>query len=890
MLLAVAFENGFAVFHVDLPVIIVSSAILGYQVIPEPTQVTVISATPAISPIVVKRWAGVYDSSFVSWLQYGPLVDLCIAVLLHDVTNSVARVVVYAIHFPMYIKGRSSSEMLLPCRVLANVSVPKDNASFLGGIVQSCQSLICFSKTKLSMMSLSAVSSLTSQASPLSFLGQPVTSTLPGLTSSGDPFLVDAECDGDGILYVYSTVQCDRVKDDVDATMLRWSTPMRRFWLCRAIIGDTKETCFEEEAVEQGFGDNEEVAGGAASDVICELNHESLMELTPVRIVRSSDGNVCAVLFRSALGSEAGPARSLSLECDRIALVAYGARDPAIVVVHGRDISFFRGNRPGDATGLILSLDGSSLTSFKWDSSKTFELGNACRPLVGVDGDRDYVDCRRIVLFSDGPTQNLIILGKRLRDNRACFVAGDICGVANFSSDEWSMLLPNIVSGRSAWLDEGEDVFSIVGLQGDGTGYRNFALTTSARVLILSSELSVAAEDRTYLANSSLSPLGSFAVCFSSGDNVQYLCCLEGRLSRGSIAACAQSRHGRENNILIAVRPDRVIFCPAQSRLTFSELGQDVDAIYLPVSSTRAAMLLEPMVANAVCVSGKRSQSHTVLRTVIEKFGRKVSSISHGDNEGIGPYGAGITPGVFAILSKYDLKQAASWLLTGAIKFDRSANTRVLPPWLPVGPKSKGALNADAMLHVISNGDNYLYEYIKSPEQNIASTLPRQSDPVAFLCGEYGCSALGDGKPLGALKTLDIPGAEYSESLVLQLSLTLEKSERKEAAGVLSSLSGFGEHVRARQPTSTKSSSSLAALALCCHTNAMTPSNQRGMTVDQLNVWILPLAPSLQRSKLAGRSRQRILGEKDLERAGGKEVDDSDSVWATPCNESKHVW
>lgn len=889
LLLVLSFENGFAVFHVDLPVKLDNSKI-GFHHIQEPTQSTVVSATPMLSPIAATRWKGENECSFTSWLQCGPHVDPCIAVLLHDAVSPVARVMLFAIHFPTYRKG-PLPKSLMSCRILASTTIPKDSALFPSGLLQSSRSLICYSNKKLVDMSLCLMSSST-PASPVTFLSHPVVSNPPGLTSSGDPFLVDAENDDDGILYVFSMVLCERGKSDMDASMLKWSPPMRRIWLCRVVVGDTKETCVEEGKEDRGFGDNEEVTGGAASGVVCEFNHESLSGLTPARIVRCSGRNVCAVLFRPSLGLGADTAKALSLTADYIALVDYGVGKPVIQVTRGRDISFFPSSGSEFTSGLILSVDGSSLTYFHWNSLKECELATSFRPIVGVDSGKDYVDCRRISIFADSLKLNLTAWGTRLRDNRVCFVAGDLCGIAEATVTEWSNLLPNLVSGRSAWIGVGEDVLTTVGLHGDGSGYRNFALaTTSTRVLIVSSALTVVAESKKPLSGSSLAPLGSFAVCFSSDSKVRYLCCLDAGLSEGVVATLAESRYGRIHSSLLAVRPDRLILCPCQSGLSLLELGQTPDSFRLPSGITRPALLLEPMVANAVCVGGKQNQSTLILRSVVEKFGRKISSMTHGENEGLGSYGAGLTNGTFAVLNKYKLNHAASWLLTGTVNFDRTANSRVLPPWLPIGPKSQGILNSDAMLHVIANGDSYLSEYVKSPDQNAASTLPRQSDTVAYLCREYAQDMLcHQGKPIDALKTLDISGAESTESIMLQLTLMLEKSKSNKVAGVLKSLGGCGDNGRARVPSgAAKSSSSLAALALSFKMNSGSRCKQ-GMNADQVNCWMKPLAPSLQRSKFTNRARQRIIGEKDLENLERREVDDLSSLWTTPCNESKHVW
>jgi hypothetical protein len=138
------------------------------------------------------------------------------------------------------------------------------------------------------------------------------------------------------------------------------------------------------------------------------------------------------------------------------------------------------------------------------------------------------------------------------------------------------------------------------------------------------------------------------------------------------------------------------------------------------------------------------------------------------------------------------------------------------------------------------------------------------------------------------VKIFDISGSESTKSIVLQLTLLLEKTKGNKAAGVLKSLSGFSDNGKSCPSALLKSSSSLAALALSLKVNPSASSKQ-GMTGDQVTCWMKPLAPSLQRSKITSQSRQRIIGEKDLENLGEKGVD-LDTVWSTPCNESRHVW
>lgn len=891
-MIAAAFQNGLAIFHVGLPVITDESK-AGFHSLPEPSGGTQMLKTPVISPIVAKRWKGKHERSFVSWLNFGPHINPCLSILLHSYESegSFARVVLGTIDFPVYRKGLMPRERLAPFRILSSALHTKNSGSFPTGLLCSSglKSVLCYSSQKLLLMSPST-SSLLPDASVAS-LGFPIATDTPGLTSEGETLLVEGDSDKEGVLHVFTVTQCERQKSDSDASMLDWTRPTRRHWLCRTVVGDSKASGMEDVKEDKG-GFGEVVSGGAVSDAIREVYDEALVNLLPCRLTRCHGANVCAVLFRPAIYSKIGSKEGASPDAVSIAFVDFASANAPIEVVEGRDIVFWPTEEGGSPRGLILSRDGSSLTLFKWQNGpmpKKCLLGKAFRPILGVDMDKDYVECRRVFSFSGASKLSLVMVGTRLRDSRSCILNGDLCAISDVSDSDWSSLLPNIVSGRRMWLEQHEEVFNVIGLEGDDSGYRNFALATSTRVMILSSALKSSAEIKLEVSNSALVPLGSFAVCFSSGSKVRYLCCLDGSLVSGVVATLPLPKNGFFQTLLLSVRPDRLLLYQWHAGTRLVERGQNPHIFLLPTAVTKPALMLEPMVANAICVGGKQPQSTPVLRTIIEKFGRKVASISHSEDEGIGSLGAGLSPQVFAMLQKYGLKDAASWLLTGITKFDRASNTKILPPWLPIASKSMGASNSDAFLHLIASGDEYFSDYVKSPDQNMAAPLPRPSDSSSYLSQEFARSLLRQGKGLDALKMLDLVGAESADSLILHLALVLEKDRSKDVTGILKAISGFDETGLSRSSAPVKPPSSLAALAVSLKVNTTNGANLE-MSGSQVNRWIKPLAPSLQRSSKASRVRQRLFGENDLEKVGAKQDDAFDSVWISPCNESKHVW
>lgn len=890
--MAAGFQNGVAVFHVSLPV----SADLSkgvFKPLPDPTASTLLAQTPVITPTAVKRWQGSHERSYVSWLTLGAHANPCIASLIHsdEQSGGAARLVLCGLRIPLYRRGPRPSGRLVPLDLFASVTVPKKTSAFPFGLLHTCglKHFLCF--TQRGVKALSPVRSSVQPDAIVASLTHPISSEPPGLSSTGEPLLPDTTSDKDGILHIFTVTQCERQKDENSPNRQEWALPRRRHWLCRTVVGDTKATAAQQATKEvPGFGVDDVVTGGAVSDVVCELFDEALDGLTPYRIVRRKGASLCAVLYRPSLAAKSGSPSGFTLNATKIAFVDYTGSPAAIQVIDGRDVAFWPSEGTDSPFGVVLSIDGSSLTSFTWDSSeRVCKLGAAFRPIVGVDTDENYVECRRIFAFAGPSVVGLVVVGKKHKDGRSCILSGDLCSVADLSVDKWSALLPNIVSGRSLFLENEEEVLSVVGLEGDDSGYRNFGVATSSRVLIVSSGMDIAASVTVDTSASALAVMGAFAVAYCSGNKVCYLCCLDGSLATGTVATLPAPTCGYNQLLLTAVRPDRVLVTEFHHGVRLVEYGQSANTFLLPMAVTKPALLLEPMVANAICVGGKQDSSTPVLRTVIEKFGRKVASITHGDEEGVGNIGAGITPKTFEMLHKYGLHQAASWLLTGTVMFDRSANTRILPPWLPIAPKAEAALNCNAFLHVIANGDEYLSEYIKSPEGGTAAALPRSSGPAAYICRENAMNSLRAGKALDALKMFDLVGSEASESLILQLSLALGKDSSRDVAGLLKTMCGFDDTGFSRASNLVKAPAALAALAVTMK-QKKSKGADLGMNEEELSRWMKPLAPSLQRGARIIRSRQRIFGTGDLARAGDKSEDKTDGLWVSPCNESKHVW
>ncbi|CAB9512092.1 expressed unknown protein [Seminavis robusta] len=883
LLLAAGFQGGFAVFHVALPLVADEKTGKFSPSANPQMQSTQLAATPQIHPFSAVRLSTQQQDLYVSWVSFGPHNNPCLSLLMHkrSADDEPGRIVLGAINVTEYRKGSKPKESLASFKMLATMAWRSKSKAFPSGLLPSGNDVLYHSAAGVAELHPSFSSSISDPT--VQSLKHPVFSHPPGVDSMGEVLGTDTTSDKEGVLHVFSVNQSDWVESDSDEQpkTLHWSRPARRHWLCRTLCGDRKETQPDEEANQ--FDDDEEHAvGGGVSSVICELESKALSGLSPCRIVRCRGTAVVAVPFRPALGHHVatGPLSNLSSDCVSIALVEEAKAGPAsIEVVEGRDVVFVP-SRDSTIRSLVLGRDGSSLscyqkTSSGWDKGKDF------RPILGVDADDSFVEAQRVFFLKNDTKHGLAVVGKRYSDGLTCILCGPWGGADQISGDSWTALLPELSPRESClWLDEGEDIQSIISLPNRPDVSPKFAVSTTRRVLILSSTLSVLAES-TMEVNGAMAPLGSSAVAFSTRDaRIRYLCCLRGKLSSGIIVTLP-TQLGSASSLLLALRSDRILYLRWHSGSSLIEFKDDPNSFLLPMVSTKPVLVLEPLVANAICEGATNGQSTELLRLVIERFGRKVSSISHGEEEGVGNKGSAITPRVYELLSKHGLKHASSWLLTGSVQFDRSTNSKILPPWIPNSAKKEAAYNGDALLHLVANGDQYLSEYVRDPDPNRQSNLPRCADSTSFLCREFGLEALANGQTDDAFKMLDLVGSESTECMLLQLSLlrAINSSNETELFKALSGFDTGSLSMSSKFPTATASMAAVAA------------SMAAGGGGD-LKGWMKPLAPSLQKGTHFQRSRQRLLEERALSGYGSsrRQSTAADRFWQDPCSESKHIW
>jgi hypothetical protein len=693
----------------------------------------------------------------------------------------------------------------------------------------------------------------------------------PGLTTNGTVHASD--CDNsrgnphkDGVWHIFSTMHVERRKGH---DRLEWNVPSRRHWLVETRIGDCKDAT----ALALPRPVDDVVMGGTTTKVVCELGGGvggPIGKLFPFHLCRRE--GMAAVVFRS-----------LSKVSSYIGIVVQDASDKAASmaqVVEGRDAAFVSNTQL-----VILSHNGGLVNLWERNNADgSWAVSDASyRPIVGVnDSSADnYIHCERIfsTTFQDGVS--LLAIGYHASTNKSCIVAGNLVSSLNIDLQD---MLPRL---REAvfWLKPNEVVCSVLSLPSEQAIRGGIVVSSSHRLMILDpTTLRILSSVTVQVPPTSLVPIGSFSIAYASQDDykIRYLSGVpESFGAYGLVASLPAPQYDYNPYWILAIRPDRIVYSCIHIGSRLVERGQDSNVFLMPTAITRPALLLEPMIANAIATGREQTANQPFLRTIIEKFGRKVATTTHGEGEGIGNHGAGITPRVFELLDFYNLQAAASWLLTGTPRFNRSANSRLLPAWMPVSAKVMGAIDSDTNLHAIANGDQYFSEYIKSPDHNMTATLPRPSDPSAAWCSTFAQEYLRKGKALDAFTMLDIAGTEASDTMLLQLSLAMHIDSSKDVSPILNSL--FYTDSQMGKTTSVSSVASLAALAAELH-------RTRGVADENfIKDWMRPLAPSIQRGRKLGRNRPRIMGESAFQ-VISKSEPLQDRLFSTEIHESKLVW
>ncbi len=582
----------------------------------------------------------------------------------------------------------------------------------------------------------------------ITLLSQPVVSNALGVTSMG--FVEKETSSNDDVLHVHSQLEWEICNGgDEEGSIPSIVIPSLSQWLCKTNAGDKKSDKKTKNNSIQGM---ESVPNnGVITEVVCELKcYDPLYpHLIPTRIVRSNSGCLCAVFFVPLFTPDGGQDTIVTGSDPQIfTLINYGEKNAETVQhVNGRDVVFIEDNT--EKKLLILDKDGIGLGE-RLMSDTSVEHERKVRIFRKGSSYDDRLNTHRLFLTS---TNSLLLLCSRKVDSRYLLLLGG----------KWGQFALNdecFIDGKSCkfWFQEGERFVSLVELSPSDSNTVKIAVSTTSRVLLLScnASLNILAEYTLNASCSSLVPLGSSCVSFldsqSNKQRIQYLSHFQGEKNVGTLAnlpTAASHRH----NVLLAVRPDRAVYNSINTEC--NHYAQTV----VRVPFTKPLFLLEPLIANILGETYSETSEKPVklvssLDSLMERFGVKLDSNPHGEKEGIGTKGMGYTTKVLQMLRNcgyYD-DFVTKQLNKG----------ETLMPWIPLAEKIDSVEDCEEVMKLISDGDENLWDYVKTRDRNKSCVLPKPLDSISFILSSYSTTSLHKEKLDSALRAMDLLGSSSS--------------------------------------------------------------------------------------------------------------------------------
>ena len=669
------------------------------------TSSEVVHLSPIVGAVVEERFeVGVPMNSFVQWICCGGSALPLLSTGLLGTTQM--DIEVSELKIPNYNHLIRQDEVYLESITKATFSKKVDKRFELWCGVKDA--LVAHSNGSLTTFKLS--SRFTSELHPKLFSDSMcVSSDALCLTSAGYPI-----SSFHNVLHVHTSVNYDQSTNRSKSPGFMNGIPVIRHWLCITEIGDNKIPIKGPGAI--GVDDTEDFPkGGATSSLICDLScyDSSSMTLIPRRIARDESGNHCIILFAPTKSSG-----SSVTSCDVVAFAALnllsigGGRIP-FVLHEARDASFIP---PLDGEQNVLVLD---------KNSRTLRICS----LTSLDDDLQAID-RAITIFKEGSanyhkltvdrffvlSRQIVFLCSRKLDGKRCLFTGGSVDALFHNSGEKALVRKKT---SKVWLENTEEFLSCKELSSHiHEKTPTIAVATTSRVMIISCspQMQILSETHATVASNNLCSLGSSVVFVETGiGGTTNLCYLSpyGSNHKGKICTIA-GNETLKSWLLLALRPDRAVFLPVQLNSIETLSSNDKCNISCSAPVTKPLLLLEPLVCNALGHVDE-TQSQKLLHQVIERFGPKLTSNPHSDNEGIGTLGAGVTSRVCSILGK---KLRAH--------MNQNEEDKILTPWVPdimqfTTEEKSLSRSMDKKLSETSLRRNYLLEITRNKFSKMSS-------------------------------------------------------------------------------------------------------------------------------------------------------------------------
>lgn len=904
-LLAAAFVDGVAVYHVSLPIIsnfVSTSSDIVRNVEENGGFITKHqNSVPLLSPIAIVKAdvssltnnndltgsstvASNYlpKNSVLTWLDLGPTHPPCIAVLFRSALISedtilpeisvssysrrkknppiLSRLFVGYMKFPVSTEekdgvpvmlGNSSNLSILP--LYEDVGSRRDLFHI---VTFSATSMIgCYSRQdKIESISLCLKNQQQNKMIPFPSFSEKHGIGSNALGVDGKGFILSQQEGSFFHIFTQTYTTRNNPSDEAEHKgRIDWSMPIQKHYLLRTYVGDDKKHSYSENT------DGEEVTGGGFSEVICEISCARDAG-PPHRIVNF--GNIVCVFFSPVVSQDL----SYSSHATKFTVLKADhekEKNGIQYLYDGRDVAFLSTNKI-----VVLSQDGYYIEIMSFNGTKWEVLGTVA--IYNISG--HTFECQRIFTLFTTSQKQLLLVGKHESLDQTVLMTIDYTILDRkqqlfLSEDEEPI---NVICIQGKLTLESEEVFNVICLPEEPfTQQKCFAIATERRVAIVCrSSMKIISFTKSSQYHPSLVPIGSHCVAYFSGNKLRYLCCLP-KYFEGILATLPDS-----TVLIVGVRPDRFMYLSSHTNSRLVEKKDELNQVKIEIPITKPLFLLEPLICNALSQykddwSGINSNSkfQNLLREIMDRFGRKSSAFPYRDGEGIGLQGVGITSRTFEVLNHYGCKEASTFLLT--------CGGKILPMWIPIQKKLESASSGKDALQVLVSGENqHLMDYVLNPQNSMSASLPRPCEGVASH--RLGIQSLRKGQIDDAIKFLDLVGSEKSERVLLDIVMSSQLKKSNDIEGILQDLTDSSS-----QEQSNKLSQVVAHLALHMRKNRKDEQNNNFMNSTLLS----HLAPSMRRGRNSLRSRSQLIRKNPPTPSGPM-----NSVWKGESNNNSHVW
>lgn len=428
-----------------------------------------------------------------------------------------------------------------------------------------------------------------------------------GLDSEGTPKDPD-----DVVLYIQKSIIFGNRSNRVEGI----SAPTYRYWLILSKVAEKNYV----EAEESSNNTDEHARTGAITRIVCEIKCIDSFT-TPIHMHRSYDAKYCIVFFSKS-------DRPQPSFCNIIDV----SQGTTVISLPGIDGTFI--NYGPNTSVLVLNEDG-TISSYKLTALIGFENSKEriqSLPLFRKDSANMHkIRVNRVFYLRRGL---LVVAASRKSDNKNCIFIQQIKAL-DFSTREY-LVHDNV---NKLWFNQDEDVLNFCELSSESDDEVLIGISTSQRVVIVSlgRNLRFLAQSFVSLRSTQIVPVGSGCVAYISESNpnevrLKYLSLSDADLKEGVITSVPYSV-----SFIIGIRQDRVVL--GFENTTYGEYDGDEYCVELRRPVIKPVLLLEPLVLSAV-------SSHlnvTLLRKLCETFGIKTLPNPHGEQEGLGTIGVGVS-------------------------------------------------------------------------------------------------------------------------------------------------------------------------------------------------------------------------------------------------------